>query len=60
MSTATIIIAWVFTIFTILDVAFTPFLFGEERKPYSPQGWLARLILVNVPMLYLLYNVITL
>ncbi len=51
-------IAIVFFCLNIAGIIIEPFLFGEERKPYSPGSWAIRTVFY-MPLLWLLWQVIT-
>lgn len=55
--TTTSVIASILFCITVFNILAMPFLFGEERKPYSPQSWLVDLV-IQFPLLYVLYHVI--
>ncbi len=50
---------WIIVIFLTADILITPFLFGQERKPFNPGSWLINSIFV-LPLLYFLYKYLTL
>lgn len=52
------IIAIIYLVLAVLSYLFEPLLFGEERKPYSWQSWIFKLVF-NAPLLWLLWVVAT-
>ncbi len=49
-------IALTYLILNLLGIMIEPFLFGEERRPYSPSQW-AWKTLFHAPLIYLLYKI---
>jgi len=47
-------IAQVYLVLHVFVIIFTPFLFGESRKPYSVSQWFWGIV-ANSPLLYLLF-----
>jgi len=42
----------------IFEIIYIPFVFGEERGPYSPSLWLS-VVIFNLPMIWILYIILT-
>lgn len=51
------IVAIIYLSFAIMNTLAGVFLFGTERKPYSPGMWLANLI-INLPLYWILIEYI--
>jgi len=52
------IVAIIYLVSVAFKIFSMPFIFGVERKPYSPALWL-NTVIVNVPLIWLLWNVFT-
>mgnify|MGYP001559283540 CR=1 len=53
------IISWIYLILWSLEILLMPFMFGKERKPYSPASWLG-IVIFNLPLIWVLWQVINL
>ena len=53
--------AWVMLVGNIIMMLAVPFMFGEEREPYNPQGWAINVIftvLIELPViLYIIKHI---